>query len=203
MNNSGRLQPPRRALADLVSGNGPKARRAEAAAIEAWSPDWGQFQILSAMELVEAGALEPAERALLRVSPQWQGTVPYWQAKVRLAEAADDNAAASLAGRQLDARSRSEWKAEDWSKVDRRQWRLPLFPSAGGTELLVAIDAAPEQGAVVALEWDGRYLSTLIVGPRTEFRVPVEVTTGLHRLSLRQLSADLNVSPGRVSLSRP
>ena len=200
--NSGPLQAPRRAFADFVAGDGPKARRAEARSIEAWSEEWGRFQILNAKDLVEAGALERAHDALLRVSAQWQETVPYWQAKARLAEAGSDVASASLAARQLDARSRSRWQAEAWSSPGRHQWHLPLFPSVAGTELVVAIDEAAEQGAVVELEWDGRHLSTVVVGPRTEFRVPLEVTSEIHRLSLRQLSVDGNVLPGTVSLSR-
>ena len=202
MVNTGPLHAPRRAFAELMAGDGPKARRAEAESIEAWSEEWGQFQILNAKDLVEAGALERAHDALLRVSAEWQETVPYWQAKARLAEAGNDVASASLAARQLDARSRSRWQAEAWSSPSRRQWHLPLFPSMAGTELLVAIDEAPAEGAVVELEWDGRHLSTLVVGPRTEFRVPVEVTTEIHRLSLSQLSIEGTVLPGTVSLSR-
>ena len=141
-----------------------------------------------------------AENALLRVAGEWQESVPYWQAKAALATENEDLALGELAAGKLQTLAASRWESTRWVTERSGEWSLVLLPDRSEESIVLSIARAPEQGAVIELDWDGALIDTVVVGPRTEIRVPIEVTAELHRLDLRQITSRGTVVPGALRL---
>jgi len=198
--NAGRLEQPQLALAQVLAGNGLAARQIEFESVDGWTRDWGRYQVLNSLDLIARGDAPAAQDALLRVATEWQESVPYWQAKAALATENEDLALGELAAEKLQTLAASRWESTRWVTERSGEWSLVLLPDRSEENLVLSIERAPEQGAVIELEWDGALIDTFVVGPRTEIRVSIEVTAELHRLNLRQITSRGTVVPGALRL---
>ena len=77
----------------------------------------------------------------------------------------------------------------------------PEIPTSGLSRLTIEIRAAPADGAVVEVFWDGSSVDLRPIRARQTIELTLDVEVRPHLLELRSLAGG-EVYPGRVTLSR-
>ncbi|HEV7516671.1 MAG TPA: hypothetical protein VGR07_10260, partial [Thermoanaerobaculia bacterium] len=93
------LDPPREAMAILVSGDLAHAEKMEHGADATASEAWGPYSLLKARTLAEHGRTDEAQAALSQVHRSWLARPGYWQVRAALARAESNSAATVEAAR--------------------------------------------------------------------------------------------------------
>jgi hypothetical protein len=194
------LDPPREAMAILVSGDLAHAERmehgADATASEAWAP----YGLLKARTLAERGRIEEAQAALAQVHRSWLARPGYWRVKAALARAEGNSTATAEAARELSQLAAREWPASAWDfrgGVARLEM-LTAQPAAG---LRLTIDIAPKEGAAIEVRLDDLTLGAFPVAAGGTLALAAPLPAGLHLVEVETVAGGGSVLPGAVRLA--
>jgi hypothetical protein len=192
---------PHAAMAALFAGDLPRAELYERRTAGLDGEPWAPYLIAKARALAARGRVEEAREALSLVNLEWQRRPLYWQARADVARAAGDPGGLAEALARLAEAARSAWQAPDWT-WHRGIARLEMVTDAPAAGLAVALDGAPEAGALVELRLDGAAVGAFpvrrVVGTAASLRVAAPLGRGLHVLELEALGGQ--VLPGSVEL---
>jgi hypothetical protein len=176
----------------LVADDWRNAERSERGSGARWSEPWAPYWIVKGRRLVARGELSEARRALAEVHPDWQSHPAFRLARRALAEAEG--------GLALEPPPPPAGEGV-WTWQGTRARLDPLLEEpAAGLELTLA--EVPDEGAAVAIRWDGEVLGCRAIAPvggpgALEIDRPID--PGLHLLELETLGAAKGrVAPGRV-----
>jgi hypothetical protein len=195
---AGDQAPSQEALAVLLSGDLPGALALDRNAEAQWSEAWAPYLIAKARTLTARQQLADAAAALDFVPNSWWEQPAYWQARLELAQASGDEAAAGRAAERLRQMTREVWPATDWTwRQDRARLAMLTGVPAEGVEVDLA--GVPAGGAVVELRMDGALLGTFPARPGTVLRLDAPLRPGLHLLGLESVGGG-RVLPGSVRL---
>jgi hypothetical protein len=193
------LDPPREAMATLVSGDLAHAekmeRGADATASEAWAP----YALLKARTLAERGRTEEARAALASVHRSWLARPGYWQVKAALARAEGSSTATAEAARELSQLAAREWPASAWDfrgGVARLEI-LTAHPAAG---LRLHVDVAPKEGAAIEVRLDDLTLGTFPAAAGGTLALAAPLPAGLHLVEVETVAGGA-VLPGPLLLA--
>lgn len=176
------------------------AERFEGRSQALWSPAWGPYRIEKARLLAARGETAAAREVLTAVPSAWRDHPAYLQARLAVAEAAGDRAAAAEARAALDARVGTRWPAGAWTWRGGRARLEPLVAAPGA--LAVGMAEAPAGGGAAVLWWDGEVLGCFPVETGASLEARPAVAAGLHLLELETLAsaAGGRVWPGPVEV---
>jgi hypothetical protein len=187
---------PQEATALLLSGDTPGAQVLERRADSGWGDAWGPYLVLKARTLIKRQEFSEATATLDFVPRSWWDRPTYWQARVELARAANDNDAAQRAAERLREMTHRSWPATAWTqRQDRARLEMLTGAPAGGLEVDFA--GIPPGGAVVELRLDGALLGAATARPTLGLNLPLG--PGLHLLEVESLGGG-NLVPGEVRL---
>lgn len=181
----------------------PGAERFEARSVAPWSTVWAPYRIEKARLLAARGETAVAREALTAVSSAWRDHPAYLQARLAVAEAAGDRAAAAETQAALAARAGIRWPVGAWTWRGGRARLEPLVAEPGA--LVVGVAEAPAGGGAAVLWWDGEVLGCFRVETGGMLEVRPAVAAGLHLLELETLAsaAGGRVWPGPVEVLPP
>jgi hypothetical protein len=168
------------------------AERSERGSGARWSEPWAPYWVVKGRRLVARGELDAARRALAEVHPDWQGHPAFRLARRALAQAEGAPAFEVPPAPVGD---------EAWSWRGTRARLDPLLeePAAG---LEISLAEVPDEGAAVAIRWDGEVLGCRAVDEPGPLTVDRPIAPGLHLLELETLGAATGrVAPGQVRVS--
>jgi hypothetical protein len=190
--------PAEQALAWLAAGNLEQAelveRRAEGLSLEAWAP----FFLAKARILAGRGELASARAALVAVNRNVAPGLAAARARAAVAECSSDPNATAAAQEVVTRLGAARWDATAW-RWHRGVATLEIQAAAVADALHVAVDAAPEAGAVVALQVDDEPSELAIARPSTSLAVRGPLAAGYHILTVTRVVGG-QVRPGEVSL---
>jgi hypothetical protein len=193
------LDPPREAMATLISGDLAHAEKMEQGADALTSEAWAPYCLQKARALAERGRIEEAQMALAPVHRSWLTRPGYWRIRAGVARAAGDSAATAESARALAQLAAREWPATGWDfrgGVARLEM-LNAEPAAG---LLLAIDVAPKEGAAIEVRLDDGTLGTFPAAVGGTLALTAPVAAGLHLLEVETVGGGA-VLPGAVRLT--
>jgi hypothetical protein len=195
---AGELPPAEAALSQLASGNLAQAevieRRNEAPVTEAWAPYW----IAKARVLATRHEATEATDALARVNRSWRGAVLTIEARLAVAQAAQNSAELAGVRADLGALASAAWPATAW------RWhgsvaRLDLLAATAAPGFSIGFDEVPPSGAVAQVRLDAATVAVTPVRNGEKVRVAVPIEAGPHLLELESVVGG-RVMPGVVEL---
>jgi hypothetical protein len=196
------LDPPREAMAALVTGDLPRAEILDHAADRPWSAAWAPYGLLKARVLANAGRTGEAAAALAAVDGDWLAHPAYWRVRADLARAAGEAPAAAAAAQALSRLAARAWPATawDWRGGVARLELLAAQPAAG---LDLRIDVAPAEGAAVEVRLDDATLGTFPAARGATLTLAAPLAVGLHLLEVESVAGGSGgaVLPGPVRLA--
>ncbi|MEO7973529.1 MAG: hypothetical protein ABIU84_08070, partial [Thermoanaerobaculia bacterium] len=176
------------AFAALAAEDRTRADLLERRSDELWSEAWAPFVTLKAKQQAARKEIVAARATLLTVHRSFRVRLAWRALAERLA------AVGVVPGPPL---ARDLWEAADWW-FDRGASRLDLLPSRAATGLWLDFPQAVPEGALLEMQWDGRYLEPLAVAAgATSVRLPLTVSAGdpgapePHLLEVRVRSGDV------------
>ena len=193
------LDPPREAMATLISGDLAGAEKMEQGTDALESEAWAPYDLLKARIFSERGHSEEAQAALALVHRSWLTRPAYWQVRAELARAAGDSAATAETARALAQLSARAWPATAWDfrgGVARLEMLL-AEPAAG---LRLKIDVAPKEGAAIEVRLDDGTLGTFPAAAGGTLALTVPIAPGLHLLEVETVGGGAAL-PGAVQLT--
>jgi hypothetical protein len=193
---AGGAAPPEEATALLLSGDLPGALTLERQAETGWSDAWAPYLVLKARALVGRRQLAEAAAALDFIPNSWWERPTYWQARLELARASEDAAAAQRANLRLREMTRRSWPAALWT-WRRERARLEMLVGEPARAIEIDLAEIPPGGTVAELRLDGALLDTLPARPTFTFELPLR--PGLHFLEVESVLGGKLV-PGDVRL---
>ncbi len=187
------LPPAQAAMAALAGGDLQRAESWERRADRLWSEEWAPYAAAKTEALLARGHVDEAGLVLGEVHRTYHGRWPYLRARERLAGARSQ---------PLEVRPESlaagYWGAEQWL-YQGSEAVLEAVAARPSPALLIRVDVAPDEGAVVELAFDGLGAGCFPVRAGQIVRLPRPVASGPHRLVWRTLAGG-RTAPGAVEL---
>ena len=190
------LPPAQAAMAALAAGDLERAEVFERRVDRLWSPDWAAYATAKAEALLARGHADEAAEALDEVHRTYRERFAYLRAREKLAAARSEPLEV-----RSDSLARAVWGGEQW-QYHGSEASLELVAPRVAAAVVVEVDVAPEEGAVVEVAWDGSSSGCVPVRQGLRLRLPVAVTAGPHRLVWRGLAGGRS-APGAVELVDP
>jgi hypothetical protein len=187
------LLPAQAAMAALAGGDLGRAEVFERRADRLWSPDWAAYATSKAEALLARGHADEAAAVLDEVHRIYRERFPYLRAREKLAAARSEPLEL-----RPESLARAVWGGEQW-QYRGNEASLEVVAGRSASAIEVAVDVAPEEGAVVEIAWDGASAGCVPVRQMASLRVPVAVTAGPHRLVWRGIAGGRS-APGAVVL---
>jgi hypothetical protein len=197
---AGEAAPAQEATALLFAGDPSGATALERRAETGWNDTWAPYLIAKARVMARRQKLGEAAEALDYVPHSWWARPTYWQARLDIARAAGDTAAAEQATGELRALTRSAWPGTAWTwQGDRARLEMLTGEPARGIEVDLA--QMPAAGAVVELRLDGGLLGAFParLGAPLALAFTEPLGPGLHVLTAEPVAGG-GVTPGEVRL---
>ncbi len=192
------LADPMAALAALASGDLTAAevieRRTEAAGTEPWAPYW----IAKARVLARSHHDGEGVAALKRINRNWRSSIPAIEARLAVAEAANDTDDAGAAKTELARAAAASWQGTDWT------WRGPsarldMFAMRDAPGLDITLDEFPIRGTVVQVSLDGVPVAVAPALDHEGVSVASPISRGPHLVEIIAIAGG-RVVPGELTL---
>lgn len=190
---------PQEAMAVLISGDMGQALALERRSESSWGEAWAPYLVLKAKALTARRRLAEADATLDLVHRSWQSRPAYWQARLDLARALGDTPGEARAVTSLEALTRRDWAATDWT-WHRGRARLEMMIAAPAQGLDIGLADVPAAGAVAELSLDGALVGDFAAHPGSRFALAIPLAgPQIHVLEMESVGGG-RVIPGPVRL---